>query len=181
MPRLCLPFALPSAGYLPMGDCLQPTPRGVECLEGHELRCTRRLSSSPPIPIDTYALCLTFAYRLALPSAEYLRQRACLQPTPRGVECLEGHKLRCTRRLSSSLHPSPLTRTRCASLLLTISLCRVQYTFQNAYAFNQPLEAWDVSRVTALQVRAASRPLSRITATASHHLCLLYTSPSPRD
>ena len=60
-----------------------------------------------------------------------------------------------------STHPL-LTRTRCASLLLTISLCRVQGTFVNAYAFNQPLEAWNVSSVTGngLQVRAASRPLS---------------------
>ena len=56
----------------------------------------------------------------------------------------------------------------------------MQFTFQSATAFNQPLEAWDVSSVTGspngFHVRAASHPLSRITATASHRHGLLTLS-----
>ena len=80
------------------------------------------------------------------------------------------------RAASHPLQPSPLTRTRCASLLLTISLCRVQSTFAGARSFNQPLQAWNVSRVMNFGVRAASPPLSRITATASHRHGLLTLS-----
>ena len=65
------------------------------------------------------------------------------------------------RAASRPLHTHPmLTRTRCASLLLTVSLCRVQSTFYHAHAFNQPLGAWNVSRVTYLAVRAGPHPLS---------------------
>ena len=88
-------------------------------LEGHYIRGTRRLSTSPLIPSDTHALCLAFAYH---------------------------------------------------------SLCRVQNTFREARAFNQNLEAWDVSGVTSFEVRATSPPLSRITATASHRHGLLTLS-----
>ena len=41
----------------------------------------------------------------------------------------------------------------------SIAICRMQNTFFEARAFNQPLEAWNVSRVTILIVRAASHPL----------------------
>ena len=79
------------------------------------------------------------------------------------------------RAASRPLHPSPLTRTRCASLLLTISLCRVQFTFREARSFNQPLEAWDVSRVTTLYVRAAFRPLHPSLLTRTRCASLLLT------
>ena len=79
------------------------------------------------------------------------------------------------RAASRPLHPSPPTRTLCLAFAYH-SLCRVQHTFQEATAFSQPLEAWDVSRVTNFDVRAASHPLSRITATASHRQCLLTLS-----
>ena len=67
-----------------------------------------------------------FCVPFALPSAAYLLRRECLQPTPRGVGRLEGHYIRGTRRLSTS-PLIPLTRTRCASLLLTIRFaeCRI--------------------------------------------------------
>ena len=79
------------------------------------------------------------------------------------------------RSTSPPLHPPTLTRTRCLAFAYH-SLCRVQYTFNDAIAFNQPLEAWDVSRVQNFGVRAASPPLSRITATASHRHGLLTLS-----
>ena len=95
------------------------------------------------------------------------------------------------RAASHPLHLSPLTRMRRLAFAY-YSLCRVQSAFGGAAAFNQPLEAWDVGLVgvgcgsigvgcsagdTGFTVRAASPPLSRITATASHrHASLL--SPS---
>ena len=162
-----------------------------------------------------------------------LLERARLQQRLEAWNVEHSHYLLEVRAASHPLHPSPLTRTRCASLLLTISLCRVQYTFQtrmpstnpsrrgtsrgslpyryapplvlslpypltrtprlafayhslcrvqltfqDAHAFNQPLEAWNVSRVTTLAVRAASHPLhpSPLTrmlclAFAYHSLC----------
>ena len=59
-----LTISLPSTGYLRLRACLQPTPRGMGCLEGDDLTGTRRLSSSPLIPSDTHAPCLAFAYHL---------------------------------------------------------------------------------------------------------------------
>ena len=74
-----------------------------------------------------------------------------------------------------STHPLYDTHALCLAFAYH-SLCRVQATFYEAHAFNQPLEAWDVSRVTNFGVRATSRPLSRITATASHRHALLTLS-----
>ena len=63
------------------------------------------------------------------------------------------------RAASHPLHPSPSDTHALCLAFAYHSLCRVQSTFNNARAFNQPLEAWDVSRVTTLAVRAASHPL----------------------
>ena len=52
------------------------------------------------------------------------------------------------RAASHPLHPSPPDTHAVCRALAYHSLCRVQNTFQGATAFNQNLEAWDVSRVT---------------------------------
>ena len=78
------------------------------------------------------------------------------------------------RAASPPLHPSPLTRMLCLAFAYR-SLCRVQYAFYNAWQFNQPLEAWDVSRVTGLQVRAASCPLHPSPLTRTRCASLLLT------
>ena len=63
------------------------------------------------------------------------------------------------RAASRPLHPSPPDTYALRLAFAYHSLCRVQSTFREVRAFNQPLEAWNVSRVTTLQVRAASHPL----------------------
>ena len=80
------------------------------------------------------------------------------------------------RAASPPLHPSPPDTHALCLALAYHSLCRVQGTFWGAQAFNQNLEAWDVSRYTNVGVRAASHPLSRITATASRRHGLLTLS-----
>ena len=51
---LCLPFALPSAEYLPRGEGLQPKPRGVGRLEGHDLGTRQPLILSPASPTASH-------------------------------------------------------------------------------------------------------------------------------
>ena len=81
-----------------------------------------------------------------------------------------------------SLHPSPLTRTRCASLLLTIALPSAGYLRRRVCLQPTPRgveclsDTHGLAIPFALCVRAASRPLSRITATASHRHALLTLS-----
>ena len=130
-----------------------------------------RAASAPLHPSRlTRTLCLAFAYH-SLCQVQYTFNSAHAFNQPLEAWNVSRVTTLHVRAASRPLLPSPLTRTLCLAFAYH-SLCRVQSTFAGAYAFNQNLEAWDVSRVTrqdGFTVRAASRPLSRITATASHH------------
>ena len=58
----------------------------------------------------------------------------------------------------------------------------MSYMFCNAYAFNQPLDSWNVSNVTnMMRIFNSASALSRRPSWYKLEVCLLYTSPSPRD
>ena len=142
-------------GYLPRRRKPSTSPPGVERLEGHYLIRTRRLSSSlHPSPPDTHAVprfCLpSLLAECRLPSETRLPST---NPSRHGMS--RGSRPLRTRRLSSSPPIPSDTHALCLAFAYH-SLCRVQGTFDSASAFNQPLEAWNVSRVTNLAVRAAS-------------------------
>ena len=122
---------------------------------------------------DTHALCLALAYHsLCRVQATFYEAHAFNQP----LEAWDVSRVTVfgVRAASRPLLPYPLTRTPRLAFAYH-SLCRVQLTFQDANAFNQPLEAWNVSRVTTLEVRAASHPLHPSPPTRTRCASLLLT------
>jgi hypothetical protein len=125
----------------------------------HALSCFIRHRRARPRRVCGASLCTTVHLPLC----------ACIQSAAQSLGYLAREQLGCTPTRAHPLFHSPPTAEHAALAcrVCALPLCAPQCMFYHANAFNQPLNHWDISRVTSLHVRpprarrsSSSPPLS---------------------